>query len=149
MVINIRANQEMTSDYRCSGRGAVLGEGARLWGRLLTAAPWWGRTNKMGPILRWPETCCCGSCWASRLAAMQRNHQGKTKGQNKGILVHKIPFHVAFWEAAVLVIYGSRWRRALFGTTVFHAWVRVSQEYTLCLPAFCCCPRFVPPSLLC
>lgn len=52
MVINIRANQEMTSDYGRSGRGAVLGEGARMCVGLLPAASWWGHTNKMGPILR-------------------------------------------------------------------------------------------------
>lgn len=82
----------MTSDYRCSGRGAVLGEGARLWGGLLTLRPDAATPTRWGSSSGWPETYCCRSCWACRLAAMQRNHQGKTKGQNKGILVHKIPF---------------------------------------------------------
>lgn len=124
MVINIRANQEMTSDYGRSGRGAVLGEGARMCVGLLPAASWWGRTNKVGPILREARDLLP---W--ELLGQQAGwHAGKPSGEKQrakqGYFSAQNSILAASWEAAVLVIYGSYrscWRRALFGTAIFHA----------------------------
>jgi len=55
---------------------------------------------------------------------MQGSHQGKSKGTKQGYFSAQNSILAASWEAAVLVIYGSYrscWRRALFGTAIFHA----------------------------